>query len=90
MSASAAPAGGYLTTGEVATRIGSTPQHVRRLIEAGHLDAINIARGSIRPRFRVPQSAVVDYLLSARVVPADAPRSVVESADLLTSETDVA
>ncbi|GGV45961.1 helix-turn-helix domain-containing protein [Streptomyces spectabilis] len=78
-SASAASVGGYLTTGEVAARIGSTPQHVRRLIESGHLAAINIARGALRPRFRISQSAIDDYLRSARVVPTEIPESVLEA-----------
>lgn len=67
-SASVAPTGDYLTTGQVAKRIGSTPQHVRSLITTGRLAAINIAKGSGRPRFRVSESAVTDFLRSAQVV----------------------
>lgn len=70
--APAAASGGYLTTGEVAVRIGGTPQHVRRLISSGRLPAINIARGSLRPRFRVPEVAVEEFLRAALVAPEEA------------------
>lgn len=68
-SASVAPPGDYLTTGQVARRIGSTPQHVRRLITSGRLAAIDIATGAERPRFRVAETAVADYLRDAEVKP---------------------
>ncbi|MFF4403635.1 helix-turn-helix domain-containing protein [Streptomyces sp. NPDC001404] len=64
-----APTGDFLTTGQAAKRIGSTPQHVRRLITAGRLNAINIAKGDGRPRFRIAESAVVEYLRGAQVAP---------------------
>lgn len=70
-SASVAPSGDYLTTGQVARRIGSTPQHVRRLITSGRLAAIDIAAGAERPRFRVAETSVADYLCGARVKPGD-------------------
>ncbi|MGW1160392.1 hypothetical protein ACWD48_19670 [Streptomyces sp. NPDC002519] len=70
-SASVAPPGDYLTTGQVAHRIGSTPQHVRRLITSGRLAAIDIATGTERPRFRVAETAVADYLCDATVKPGD-------------------
>jgi len=65
--ASAAPSGGYLTTGEVAFRIGGTPQHVRELIKSGRIEAIDIAKGGGRPRFRVSEAALADFLSSATV-----------------------
>lgn len=70
-SASVAPTGDYLTTGQVARRIGSTPQHVRRLITSGRLAAIDIATGTERPRFRVAETVVTDYLRDAKVKPGD-------------------
>ncbi|GAA1065241.1 hypothetical protein GCM10009574_028540 [Streptomyces asiaticus] len=70
-SASVAPSGDYLTTGQVARRIGSTPQHVRRLITSGRLAAIDIAVGAERPRFRVAETSVADYLRGAEVKPGD-------------------
>lgn len=70
-SASVAPLGDYLTTGQVARRIGSTPQHVRRLITTGRLAAIDIATGSERPRFRVAETSVANYLRAAEVKPGD-------------------
>lgn len=67
---SAAPASGYITTGEAGTRIGATSNYVCGLIRAGHLDAIDISKGS-RPRFRVT-AASVEKFLAARVVPKQA------------------
>ena len=64
--ASAAPKSGFITTGEAASRIGSTSQYVRELIHAGHLDAIDIGTGD-RPRFRVAVDSV-DRFLRTRVV----------------------
>lgn len=65
--ASAALAGGFLTTGEVAIRIGGTPQHVRELIKSGRIEAIDIAKGSGRPRFRVSEAALAAFLRAAAV-----------------------
>jgi excisionase family DNA binding protein len=65
--ASAAPEGGYLTTGEVAIRIGGTSQHVRQLIRSGRIEAIDIAKGGGRPRFRVSEAALVHFLRAAAV-----------------------
>lgn len=70
-SASVAPTGDFLTTGQVAKRIGSTSQHVRSLITSGRLAAINIATGEKRPRFRVAEASVSQYLHSARVAPSE-------------------
>lgn len=66
-SASVAPTGDYLTTGQVAKRIGGTPQHVRELIRSGRLAAIDIAKGTGRPRFRISEAAYQDFLRSAAV-----------------------
>jgi excisionase family DNA binding protein len=66
-SASAAPVGGYLTTREIAERLGGTPQHVRQLIKSGRLQAIDIAKGHGRPRFRIAQAALADFLRDAAV-----------------------
>jgi len=65
--ASAALPGGFLTTGEVAIRIGGTPQHVRELIKSGRIEAIDIAKGSGRPRFRVSEAALAAFLRAAAV-----------------------
>lgn len=65
--ASAALPGGFLTTGEVAIRIGGTPQHVRELIKSGRIEAIDIAKGNGRPRFRVSEVALAAFLDSAAV-----------------------
>lgn len=66
-SAFVAPTGDYLTTGEVARRIGGTTQHVRQLIKSGRLAAIDIAKGHGRPRFRVSEAALADFLRDAAV-----------------------
>ncbi|MER6350614.1 helix-turn-helix domain-containing protein [Streptomyces sp. NPDC001634] len=68
-SASVAPTGDYLTTGEAAKRIGGTPQHVRELIKSGRLEAIDIAKGNGRPRFRIAEAALAEFLRAARVTP---------------------
>jgi excisionase family DNA binding protein len=65
-STPAAPKSGFITTGEAASRIGSTSQYVRELIHAGHLEAIDIGSGD-RSRFRVSADSV-DRFLRARVV----------------------
>jgi len=65
--ASAALPGGFLTTGEVAIRIGGTPQHVRELIKSARIEAIDIAKGSGRPRFRVSEAALAAFLRAAAV-----------------------
>jgi excisionase family DNA binding protein len=65
---SVAPEGDYsLTTGEVARRIGGTSQHVRQLIKTGRLAAIDIAKGCGRPRFRISEAALADFLRDATV-----------------------
>lgn len=66
-----APTGGFLTTGEVAIRIGGTSQHVRQLIKSGRLAAIDIAKGNGRPRFRIAEVALADFLRDAAVAPQE-------------------
>ena len=66
-SASVAPTGDYLTTGQAARRIGGTPQHVRQLLKSGRLAAIDIAKGDGRPRFRVSEAALAEFLRAAAV-----------------------
>lgn len=66
-SAFVAPTGDYLTTGEVARRIGGTSQHVRQLIKTGRLVAIDIAKGHGRPRFRISEAALAEFLRDATV-----------------------
>ncbi|MGW7053103.1 helix-turn-helix domain-containing protein [Streptomyces sp. NPDC054887] len=68
-SASAAPVSGFLTTGQVADRIGATSQYVRELIHSGVLDAIDIGIGD-RPRFRVSAESVARFLTDRVVTPA--------------------
>lgn len=95
--ASVAPSGDYLTTGEVARRIGSTPQHVRRLITSGRLAAIDIATGTERPRFRVAETDVAAFLSDAAFKPGDGatgalriPESVLNSTDVLIAAEEAA
>lgn len=63
------PPDGFVTTGQAAERIGSTPQHVRHLIRTGRLPAIDIARGGGRPRFRISEVDFAEFLRSAAVTP---------------------
>ncbi|TVL89782.1 helix-turn-helix domain-containing protein [Streptomyces sp. SAJ15] len=65
-SASAAPASGFLTTGQAAARIGASAQYVRTLIHGGCLEAIDISKGK-RPSFRVSEAAVVKFLAERAV-----------------------
>lgn len=66
---SVAPTGDYsLTTSDVARRIGGTSQHVRQLIKSGRLEAIDIAKGGERPRYRVSEAALADFLRAATVI----------------------
>lgn len=46
-----------------AKRIGRSPSHVRRLIEAGKLPAVNVGTGAHRPTWRL-DSDVVDTFVS--------------------------
>ncbi|MFD7609687.1 excisionase family DNA-binding protein [Streptomyces sp. NPDC059828] len=66
---SAAPASGYLTTGQAASLIGSTSNYVRELIHAGHLDAIDIGTGD-RPRFRVAAESIDKFKTARAVTPS--------------------
>ncbi|MFJ4738734.1 excisionase family DNA-binding protein [Streptomyces sp. NPDC088775] len=68
-STPAAPMSGYITTGQAAARIGSTPQYIRELVHAGHLAAIDIGTGE-RSRFRVSSSSVEKFLADRVVRPA--------------------
>lgn len=60
-STPAAPASGYLSTGEAGARIGATSQYVRELIHSGVFDAIDIGIGN-RSRFRVSAESVERFL----------------------------
>lgn len=66
-----APVSGYLTTGQVAARIGATSQYVRELIHAGSLAAIDIGKGA-RSRFRVSEASVEQFLRDSAVIPTPA------------------
>lgn len=68
-STSAAPASGYLSTGEVGARIGATSQYVRELIHAGVFEAIDIGVGE-RSRYRVATDSVAKFLRDRAVSPA--------------------
>lgn len=45
-----------LTVSEVARRLRCSGEHIRALIRGRHLRAINIAPGSARPNWRVPEA----------------------------------
>lgn len=47
-----------LTVPEVAKLLRCSGEHVRSLIRGRHLRAINIAPGSLRPNWRVPEAEV--------------------------------
>lgn len=51
-----------LTTGTVARLLGCSVEHVRRLIEAGDLDAIDIALSGRRKQYRIRVTAFRRYL----------------------------
>lgn len=53
-TAASGAVGGYLTTGQVARKIGVTPQTVRRRIDAGQIPAQRTMGGE--GHFRVPKA----------------------------------
>jgi excisionase family DNA binding protein len=65
---SAAPTSGYLTTRQVADRIGATSQYVRELIRIGALDAIDLGHGP-RASFRISEASVARFLADRAVRP---------------------
>ena len=53
-----------LTPDEAARRLKVTAEHVRALIRSGRLSAINIGTGPKRPLYRIPASALGEFLSS--------------------------
>lgn len=50
----------YLTSAQVADRLGCEQSHVATLIRAGQLRAINIGSGS-RPEYRIHPDALAEF-----------------------------
>ncbi len=53
----------YLTSGETATRLRITPQHVARLVREGKLAAVRIIEGR---KLLIPEESVEQALCPAR------------------------
>lgn len=58
-----------LTTVEAAKLLKCSERHVRNLIERRRLAAADISGGDGRPKWRITQQAIADYL-AASTVPA--------------------
>jgi excisionase family DNA binding protein len=54
-----------LTPEETAERLKVSAEHVRALIRSGRLSAVNIGTGLKRPLYRIPASALGDFLSSS-------------------------
>jgi len=64
-----------LTPPEIARRLRVKPEKVVGWIRQGELRAINVARrGSRRPRFRIQQTDLEDFLLGRSVKPRTKPQ----------------
>jgi excisionase family DNA binding protein len=64
------PAEGFnlLTPGEAAAELRTSEKTVIRLIRAGKLAAHNVGFGTVRPRYRIPRSAITRFLSESTVV----------------------
>ncbi|MCC7203935.1 MAG: helix-turn-helix domain-containing protein [Phycisphaeraceae bacterium] len=51
-----------LTVRQVAERLAISPERVRYLIAYGHLAAIDVSPNRIRPRYRIDEAALQDYI----------------------------
>jgi excisionase family DNA binding protein len=58
----AAKADSFLTVKEAAARLRTSPMTVYRLIYAKRLVANDVGTGEIKPRLRVSEAALSDYL----------------------------
>lgn len=56
------------TLNEAAERLGTSHDSVRRLIDGGELEAIDVSAGGTRPRLRVSETALGDFI-SRRTLP---------------------
>ena len=61
-----------LTEQEAAERVKVSPRTIRRLIQAGRLEAVNFATGRERARYRIHPDALARVTPPAE--PAEAPR----------------
>ena len=60
----------YLTVLQVADRLAVRPAQVIRLIRAGLLPATNVGLGTRKPRLRISEAALGDFLVARQVQPA--------------------
>lgn len=54
--------GRLLETSEVAKRLRCSAHHVRNLIAAGKIKAVDIGVGERLPRWRIPEDSLLEYL----------------------------
>lgn len=54
--------GRLLETSEVAKRLRCSTHHVRNLIAARKIRAVDISVGEKLPRYRIPEDALLEYL----------------------------
>jgi len=58
------PLGRALDAEAAARRLGVSPSTVRRLCRAGVLRWVNVGLGPVNPRYRIHESAILDFLES--------------------------
>ena len=54
------------TVDEVANRLSVTRRHIWKLIRAGKIEAIDVGRGTIIPRYRISEGAIQAFIVSRR------------------------
>lgn len=59
----------YLTVAEVAARLSLSEETITAAIKSGALPASNVSQGKLRPRWRVSESDLAQWLESRQAVP---------------------
>jgi excisionase family DNA binding protein len=62
-----------LTPPTIAKQLAVKPEKVVAWIRAGKLRAVDLGDGKLRPRFRVPEEALADFLAGRAVQPPTRP-----------------
>lgn len=59
----------WFTPPQIARLLGVAGDRVRRWIDAGELDGVNLSSPGIRPRYRISSTALDEFLARRRVCP---------------------
>lgn len=54
------------TVDDVAKRLSVTRRHIWKLVRAGKIEAIDVGRGAVIPRYRISEGAVQAFIISRR------------------------